>query len=295
MLNIKEIKWQFPVPGVVIILRKRKLNVGWGSIVLILATLFFLWPTYWMVISAFKDMKVSLQIPPEWFPLTPTIDNFKYLFTKHPVLRWFFNSMLVSTLSAVGVVLVSSMAAYALAKIQFKSAKPIFALMIAATTLPHALLFIPLFKIVTGAGIDNTYLGLILPALGGSYGVFLLKQIMQTMPTSLIDAGRIDGCSELGIYWRIIMPLSKAGLTTVGIFTFVATWNDYVWQLITLSGKQMYTLPLGIQLAQKLSEFEINYGVGMAGAVLATLPVLVIFLCFQKYFTKGITMGAVKG
>jgi len=276
-------------------MKRKATSLGWGSILLIIVTLFFLWPTYWMVTSSLKNMKVSLQVPPEWFPLSPTFENFRYLFTMHPVLRWFFNSMLVSTLTAVGVVLVSSMAAYALAKVNFKSAKPIFALLIAATTLPHALLFVPLFKIVSSAGLDNTYLGLILPALGGSYGVFLLKQFMQTMPSSLIDAGRIDGCSEFGIFWRIMLPLSKAGLATVGIFTFVSSWNDYVWQLITLSGKSMYTLPLGIQLAQKLSEFESNYGIGMAGAVLATLPVLVAFLSFQKYFTKGVTVGAVKG
>jgi multiple sugar transport system permease protein len=277
------------------VMKRKATRLGWGSILLIIATLFFLWPTYWMVTSSLKNMRVSLQVPPEWFPLSPTFENFGYLFTMHPVLRWFFNSMLVSTLSAVGVVLVSSMAAYALAKVNFKSAKPVFALLIAATTLPHALLFVPLFKIVSSAGLDNTYLGLILPALGGSYGVFLLKQFMQTMPSSLIDAGKIDGCSEFGIFWRIMLPLSKAGLATVGIFTFVSTWNDYVWQLITLSGKSMYTLPLGIQLAQKLSEFESNYGIGMAGAVIATLPVLVAFLSFQKYFTKGVTMGAVKG
>jgi multiple sugar transport system permease protein len=277
------------------IMNKKESTVGWGSIILILTVIFFLWPTYWMVIGSFKNMKVSLQIPPEWFPLHPTFENYRYLFTIHPVLRWFFNSMLVSTLSAAGVVVFGAMAAYALAKINFKSAKPVFGMMIAATTLPHTLLLIPMFRFITNLGLGNTYMSMVFPTLGGTYGVFLLKQLMQTLPGSLIDAGKIDGCSEFGIFWRIILPLSKPGLATVGIFTFVSSWNDYVWQLIVISGKSMYTLPLGIQIAQKLSEFETNYGIGMAGAVLATLPVLLIFLRFQKYFTKGITMGAVKG
>ncbi len=276
-------------------MKKKTSTIGWGSVILILAVLFFLWPTYWMVTSSFKNMKVSLQIPPEWFPVKPTFENFRYLFTKHPVLLWFFNSMAVSTLVAASVAIVSAMAAYSLAKINFKSAKPAFGVMMAAATLPHALLLVPLFKLISNMHIDNTYLGLLLPTLGGTYGVFLLKQLMQTLPSEIIEAGRIDGCTEFGIFWSLILPLSKAGLATVAIFSFVSSWNDYVWQLITLSEKTMYTLPLGIQMAQKLSEFETNYGVGMAGAVLATLPVLLVFIKFNKYFTKGITMGAVKG
>ncbi len=265
------------------------------NLLLFSAVLFFLWPIYWMVSGSFKNMKVALQIPPEWIPLRPTLENYKALFLDYPVIRWFFNSIFISTVTAAIVVIFSAMAAYALAKIRFKSGKYIFGLMVGAMTLPHTLLFISLFKIISGAGLSNSYLGIILPSLGWPFGVFLLRQFMQTLPNALIDSGKIDGCSEFGVFLRIILPLAKPGLGSLAIFTFVSSWNDYVWQLIIIKNKKHFTLPLGIQFAQKMQEFETNYGVGMAGAVLATLPVLIVFLSFQKYFTKGITLGAVKG
>jgi len=266
-----------------------------SNFILCIAVLFFLWPIYWMVSGSVKNMKVALQIPPEWIPLRPTLENYKTLFINHPVIRWFLNSVVISTVTVIIVMLISAMAAYALAKVRFKSGKYIFAVMIGAMAMPHTLLFISLFRIITGLGLGNTYIGIILPALGWPFGVFLLKQFMQTLPGSLIDSGRIDGCSEFGIFSRIIMPLSKPGLGALAIFTFVSSWNDYVWQLIIIKEKKMYTLPLGIQIAQKIQEFEMDYGIAMAGAVLATLPVLIVFISFQKYFIKGITMGAVKG
>ena len=266
-----------------------------SNVMLLLAILFFIWPIYWMLSGSIKNMKVALQIPPEWIPLNPTLENFKALFVDYPVLRWFFNSVGISVLTTVLVVLLSSMAAYALAKIQFKSAKYIFSVMIAAMTLPHTLLFIPLFKVINELRLADTYFGIIFPLLGWPFGVFLLKQFMQTLPGSLIDSGKIDGCSEFGIFFRIIMPLAKPGLGALAIFTFVSSWNDYVWQVIIIKNEKLFTLPLGIQVAQKIQESDMNYGISMAGAVLATFPVLLVFLGFQKYFTKGITLGAIKG
>lgn len=276
---------------------KKKISVisSLKNLLLFLAALFFLWPIYWMLSGSLKNMKVALQIPPEWIPLHPTLENYKSLFLDHPVFRWFFNSVFISTLTAAIVILFSAMAAYSLAKIKFKSSKYIFGLMVGAMTLPHTLLFISLFKIISGVGLANSYLGIILPSLGWPFGVFLLKQFMQTLPGALIDSGKIDGCSEFGIFLKIILPLAKPGLAALAIFTFVNSWNDYAWQLIIIKDQNLFTLPLGIQIAQKMQEFETNYGVAMAGAVLATLPVLIVFLSFQKYFTKGITLGAVKG
>ncbi len=276
---------------------KKKLSAakGFKNLLLFLAVLFFLWPIYWMVSGSFKNMKVALQIPPEWIPLHPILENYKMLFLNYPVIRWFLNSVFISAATAAIVVLFSAMAAYALAKIKFKSAKYIFGVMVGAMTLPHTLLFIPLFKIISGADLANSYLGIILPSLGWPFGVFLLKQFMQTLPGAMLDSGKIDGCSEFGLFLKIILPLAKPGLGALAIFTFVNSWNDYVWQLIIIKDRNHFTLPLGIQIAQKMQEFETNYGVAMAGAVLATLPVLIVFLSFQKYFTKGIMLGAVKG
>jgi len=134
-----------------------------------------------------------------------------------------------------------------------------------------------------------------LPAVAWPFGVFLIRQFIATLPSALIEAGRIDGCSEFGIYARIMLPLAMPGLAVLAIFTFVNTWNDYVWQLIVLTESKLFTLPLGIKIAQKTIETETNYGVGMAGAVIATLPVLAVFVYFQKHFTQGLTVGAMKG
>ncbi|WJH32801.1 carbohydrate ABC transporter permease [Paenibacillus sp. CC-CFT747] len=136
---------------------------------------------------------------------------------------------------------------------------------------------------------------MLLPLVGWPFGVFLLKQFMQTLPGELIEAAKIDGCSEWQTFVKVILPLSKPGLGVLAIFTFVNSWNDFVWQMIVLKDMPNFTLPVGVKVAQKVSELEINYGVAMAGALLATLPVLALFLYFQKYFTKGITMGALKG
>lgn len=262
---------------------------------LILAAAFFLWPVYWMISSSFKNLKVALQIPPQIFPLNPTGDNYLHLFERNPAWQWFWNSVFISVTATVLVVAVASLAAYALAKIKFDGHKIVFAVVIAGMTLPHSLMFIPLFKMMSSLNLLNSSAAVILPVVGWPFGVFLVRQFMQTIPTSLLEASRIDGCSELGTFLRVVLPMAKPGLGSLAIFTFLNTWNDYVWQMLVLKKEEMYTLPLGVQVAQKISELETNYGMAMAGATIATVPALIVFLCFQKYFTKGITLGAVKG
>ncbi|WP_135556990.1 carbohydrate ABC transporter permease [Paenibacillus cymbidii] len=263
--------------------------------ILYLCSLFFLWPFYWMVIGSFKNLQVSLQIPPEWFPLHPTFDNFRILLTDFPTLRWLGNSLFISTVCTVMVLTVSLLAAYSIAKLRFKGASIVFGTMVAAMTIPHTVLFIPLFKLMNQLSLTNTLWGALLPLVGWPFGVFLLKQFIQTLPGELMEAGRIDGCGEFQLFTSIIVPLAKPGLGVLAIFTFVNSWNDYVWQLIILTKRSQYTLPVGVKIAQQVTEFGINYGVAMAGAVFATGPILIIFLYFQKYFTKGITLGALKG
>jgi multiple sugar transport system permease protein len=265
------------------------------SAILALLTVFFLWPFYWMATGSLKNLTVAIQIPPEWIPLHPTWANYRTLFVDYDVARWFLNSLIVATCAVVGVMLFSSMAAYAIAKIRFRGGRYIFAVMIGALSLPHAVMFIPLFQMMNRLGLINTYLGAVLPIIGWPFGVFLLKQFLQTLPTSLLEAARIDGCGELRIFVGIILPMAKPALAVLAIFTFVNTWNDYVWQLLILTKESMYSLPVGVEVVQKAQEFHNNYGIAMAGAVLATLPLVVLFLVFGRYFTKGITMGAVKG
>lgn len=265
---------------------------GFSTVLLILSTLFFIFPFYWIVTGAFKIQTVATQIPPEWFPLKPTLQNWTDLF-KNPVWRWTFNSFVIALLEMFAVCLVSASAGYVLAKKIFPGRAFIFTMFIAAMALPKQVILVPLFTMLADFGWVNTYHGLILPAIGWPFGVFLMKQFSQTIPGELIEAAKMDGCSEFRLFGTIILPLLKPALGALAIFTFIASWNDYFSQLIMTRSTSMMTLPLGVATMQ--GEFTTNYGIMMAGAALASVPMIAIFLVFQKAFTQGITMGAVKG
>ncbi|CAN7410566.1 carbohydrate ABC transporter permease [Paenibacillus sp. LjRoot153] len=265
---------------------------GFSTLLLILSTLFFIFPFYWIVTGAFKFQTVATQIPPEWFPLKPTLQNWADLF-KNPVWRWTLNSFVIAVVEMFAVCLVSASAGYVLAKKLFPGRKIIFTMFIAAMALPKQVILVPLFTMLADFGWVNTYHGLILPAIGWPFGVFLMKQFAQTVPGELIEAAKIDGCSEIRLFSTIILPLLKPALGALAIFTFIASWNDYFSQLIMTRSTSMMTLPLGVATMQ--GEFTTNYGIMMAGAALASVPMITIFLVFQKAFTQGITMGAVKG
>ena len=212
---------------------------------------------------------------------------------KSPLLKWTANSFIIAFSTMFIVCLTATMAGYALAKKRFPGSKLIFWALIVAMALPKQVVMIPLFTILAKFHWINTYQGLILPAAGWPFGVFLMKQFSQGVPNELLEAARIDGCSELRTFWSIVLPLVKPGVGALAIFTFISGWNDYFMQLITIRSESMMTLPLGVALLQQ--EFTTNYGVIMAGAALASLPMIIIFIAFQKNFTQGITMGAVKG
>lgn len=274
--------------------RKKKVSIPYlfASLLLILLALLFLFPFYWIVTGAFKVQNVAVAIPPQWFPTDPTLDNFRVLF-KNPVWRWGFNSFFVASSEMIGVCLTASMAGYVLAKKSFPGRKVIFILFITAMALPKQVILVPLFTMLADLNWIDTYRGLILPAIGWPFGVFLMKQFAQTIPSELIEAAKIDGCSEIRLFSTIILPLLKPALGALAIFTFINAWNDYFSQLIITRSTPMMTLPLGLATLQ--GEYTTPYGVLMAGAALASLPMILIFLIFQKAFTQGITMGAVKG
>lgn len=263
-------------------------------IVLLLLTIFFIFPFYWIATGAFKIQEVAISIPPEWVPMKPTLDNFEKLLVPMTA-RWFFNSVFVSLSTTVFVCVTASLAGYALAKKQFPGAKIIFILFVAAMALPKQVILIPLLKFITELGWINTYKSLILPAVGWPFGVFLMKQFSQSVPTELLESARIDGCGELRIFINIVLPIIKPGIGALAIFTFIASWNDYFSQLIFTNSEVMKTLPLGVASMAQSAEFSLNYGLLMAGALLASLPMIIVFLMFQNYFTQGVTMGAVKG
>ncbi|MGI2294514.1 carbohydrate ABC transporter permease [Paenibacillus sp. GXUN7292] len=273
-------------------LSNEKLVTAGSKLLIVIIALLFLFPFYWMLSSSFKEMSVAYQIPPQLFPAKPIISNYMQLLETQAA-RWMMNSIAVSLVTTFLVVIISSMAAYALAKVPFRAGKYIFALFVGSMTLPSAALLIPQFKMAIGLQLVNTYGGLIIPALAAPYMIFLLKQFMMTIPKEMLESAKIDGCSEPGIYWRIMMPLAKPGLGAIAIFTFVSSWNDYIWQLLIIKDSTMMTLPLGVK--SLINVEAVNWGLIMAGSVLASMPVLIVFISFQKYFVQGLTVGAVKG
>ena len=250
-------------------------------------------PYLYIFASSFKETYTLISIPPQLIPEQFVWDNYSYILGELPFILWFFNTILVAVLVTLGTVIVDALAAYAFAKKQFWGRDPLFGLMLATIMIPGALLLIPAFLITNWLGLLNSYGGLIIPALANVLGVFLLRQFMQTIPEELEHAARIDGCTDFGVFWRIIMPLSAPALATLSIVVFTSQWNNLVWPLVVLNDKDLYTLPLGLALLR--GEFQVNYGITSAAAFLSVVPLVIVFLFLQRYFLEGLTVGAVKG
>lgn len=258
---------------------------------LILAVL-FIFPLYWIITGSFKLQTVTVQLPPQWFPENPVLDNYIKLF-KNPAGSWLFNSVFQAAVATLLTCVTASLAGYALAKKRFTGKAFMFAIFVCAMALPKQVVMVPLVRIMASIGLYNTSWAVIFPTVGWPFGVFLMKQFSETIPSELLEAARIDGASELRTFTSIVLPIVQPGVGALAIFTFVNTWNDYFMQLIMLKSSEVLTVSLGIARLQ--SEFATNYGLIMAGATLGAMPIILVFLLFQKYFTQGITMGAVKG
>lgn len=261
-------------------------------IILCMLTIIFIFPFYWIITGSFKDQAATIAVPPQWFPTDFTLKNWISL-AKQPLVRWTFNSFFIAISTTVLVCVTSTLSGYVLAKKRFPGRHLIFWALIAAMALPKQVIMVPLFNLLTKLDLINTYRGLILPAVGWPFGIFLMKQFSETIPSELIEASRIDGCTQLGTFRNVVIPIVKPGIGALAIFTFITSWNDYFMQLILIRSTDMQTLPLGIALMQ--AEFTTNYGLMMAGAAIASIPMIIIFLICQKSFTQGITVGAVKG
>lgn len=250
-------------------------------------------PLYWMVVTAIQAPQLSMRFPPEVWPSQPTLDNFRLFFERPHVWRWTLNSLVVASTVTVCVVLVSTLAGYTFAKKRFIGRDLLFWLYVGSMMVPGQVTLIPLYILVTRMGLQDTYAGLILPAVAGPFGAFLMKQFLQTLPSEILDAARIDGCSEPGIFRRIVLPLAKPGMAVLAIFTFVEQWNDFLWPLVITNSASMRTLSVGLALLQE--EVPLAFNLLMAAATYAALPMLAVFLAFQRYFLQGITVGALKG
>lgn len=280
------------------------------SIIILIALAFcFVFPLYWIVTGAFKT-PVSINSPvPDWIPKELVLDNFKKLFSRQaaPIfelgfikgpmapaaVRWMINTVFMAVMAMVLTCLTASMAGYALAKKRFHGRIILFTLIVCAMALPKQVILIPLIREMSALKLYNTIWAVILPTVGWPFGVFLMKQFSEGIPTEMLEAARIDGASEFKTFTDIVFQMVKPGVGALAIFTFINSWNDYFMQLIMLSSTSNLTISLGIAKLQ--AENSTDFGLIMAGATLAAAPILIVFIVLQKYFTKGITLGAVKG
>lgn len=261
-------------------------------VVMILLAVLMIFPLYWIITGSFKDAAAINAANPEWFPKNPTVDNYIRLFAK-PAFRWLFNTVFMAVMAMILTCLTAAMAGYALAKKRFIGQAVVFSLFICAMALPKQVVLIPLLKEMSFLGMHDTLWAVILPTVGWPFGVFLMKQFSETIPSEMLEAAKIDGAGEVKTFMTIVMPIIQPGIGALAIFTFINTWNDYFLQLIMLNSQNVLTISLGIAKLQ--AEMATDFGLIMAGAALAAVPIIAVFLMFQKYFTQGITMGAVKG
>ena len=264
--------------------------------VLVLTTLVFLAPILWMVSTSLKAAANVYVMPPQWIPNPITFESYKQVFIKMPFLQYFKNTVTVAVLPVVGQLLSVPLVAYSITKIPWKGAKIIFPLVLITMMIPWQVTQIPLFATWSNLGFINTFVPLVLPAFFGSpYYIYLTRQFMKALPNSYIDAARIDGAGEVGILFRIIMPLCKPILTTVALLVFIAAWNDLNGPLMYLQQSDKFTLSVGLQNFMSDNNIKRQFELVMAGVTLFSLPLMVAFAVFQKQFISGIAQGGIKG
>ena len=263
-----------------------------SGIILAILTVFLVFPLYWIFTGSVKTA-ADINTPTlQWFPTNPTLANYEKLFD-NPALLWLWNTIFIAVVAMALTCITAAMAGYVLAKKKFYGRTVIFSLIVCAMALPKQVILIPLLKEMSFLGIHDTLWAVILPTVGWPFGVFLMKQFSETVPTEILEAARVDGAGELRTFFSVVFPMIKPGIGALAIFTFVNTWNDYFLQLVMLTSERNWTLPLAIANLQ--GEMSSDFGLIMAGAALASIPIIVVFIAFQKYFTQGIAMGAVKG
>ena len=292
-------------------------------IIAILAVL-FTFPLYWIITGSFKTNAAINSTTPIWWPQEWTLANYQKLFSRQTAplfqftipfsslftgssdlklvvsgpsvpaaIRWLINTVVMAVLSMILTCITAAMAGYALAKKRFVGRQFLFTMIVCAMALPKQVILIPLLREMSNLNLYNTIWAVVFPIVGWPFGVFLMKQFSEGVPSEKIEAASIDGASEAKTFVRIIVPMIKPGIGALAIFTFINSWNDYFMQLIMLSSTSNLTISLGIAKLQ--AENATDFGLIMAGAALAAVPIIIVFLIFQKYFTKGIAMGAVKG
>ncbi len=268
-------------------------NRIWLYVVLTVAMLAVISPFVWMVLGSFKSDEEIRRIPPTWLPSAPSLDNYTQLFSQLNFAHYFANRVIVAVAVTAGNMVFCSMLGYALAMLDFPGKKIVFGAVMGTLMIPGVVTFVPLFVLVANAGLVNSLPGLILPFLVAPFGVFLMRQFIMNLPRDLLDAGRVDGAGELRIFFRIILPLCGPALATLGILTFLGNWNSFLWPLVVAQNESSYTLPVALAL-YSTGQNQTNYGLLLAGATVVVLPILLVFLVFQRRFIEGIATTGIK-
>ncbi len=262
--------------------------------VLLLIALVMVFPMLWLVSTSFKGPTENLlAAPPQLIPQSPTLDNYREVWRSNPFLQYFLNSTIVAVLTVAINLLLCSLAAYPLARLSFVGRETILALIVATIMIPFQVVMIPLYILAVNWGLRNSYLGLVLPYLASAFGIFLMRQSFQGVPKELEEAARMDGCSDLGIWWNVMLPATRPALVTLGIFVFIGTWSEFLWPLILLDQPERYTLPLGV--ARLAGSFSLDWRLIAAGSILSVLPAILVFVLLQRYIVPTEAGSGVKG
>jgi putative chitobiose transport system permease protein len=272
---------------------------GWTRVLaryagLTLVVLVTVGPFLWLLSTALKSANENIfAYPPSFFPSEPTLTNFARIFETQPFLLYLRNSATVAAVAVVCNVLFSSLAAYPLARIDFRGRGVVFGVLLASMMIPFQLLLIPVYELAIGFGLNNSLLGLVLPHACTAFGVFFMRQAFLSVPFALEEAARMEGVNRLQIWWHVLLPLVKPSLATLAVFTFIAVWGDFLWPLIIIDQPQLFTLPLGVN--RLASAFSLDWRLVAAGAIFSLLPIIVFFTFTQRFFIEGAMKGAIKG
>ena len=273
--------------------RKRRLGAAGYYAVSILLAVIALIPFLWMISTSFKSRGALMSIPIEWIPAEPTLDAYVKVFSKFPFLRTIGNSLFISVAFTLITLVSASMAAFAFAKLRFRSSGLLLSVYIATMMIPTQVTMIPLFVVMNRLGLIDSYASVILPSMFKPFAVFLLVQQMKTIPNDYIDAARIDGAGLFHIYSRVALPLCIPTLATLSVTTFMESWNDYLWPLLMLTDRNKMTLPIALSTLN--GQYATEYNVLMAGSLISMVPIIIIYIVAQKQFKSGLMAGGIKG
>ena len=283
-----------PIPARAVSGEGRTSSNLWIYVLLVGGLVLMVGPFLWMLLGSIKPQADFLRTPPTLLPSIPTTDNYQRLFDQLDFPRFFFNSTVIAFAVTVGNLVFCPMLGYALAKLRWRGKRVIMGLVLATLMVPAGITLIPNFILMSKLGFVNSYPGLILPFLAGPFGVFLMRQFMFSIPNELLEAARIDGGNEFRIFWTVVLPIATPVLATLGILTFLGNWNSFLYPLVMAQEPQMYTLPVALATFAT-GQFQADHGMLMAGSVILVVPVLIVFIVFQRWITEGIATTGLKG